>query len=446
MEANGRRRLYTILVVLCCAAAAALLLPPTFRGQEHRLNVGGRQVVRVWHPWGGPMGPAFDDLIADFEASHPGIQIEPVYISNDLSTNQKFFTAVAAHTPPQVTFVDGPQVAEWAERGALESLDDRLQAAGVVADDFWPPCWRQNHYREHVWALTYCADPNFGFVWNKADFRSVHLDPDKPPETIAQLDAYCDKLTVVENGQMQRIGIIPWGIYGSANSIFTWGWAFGGRFYDDETKRITANDPRIVAALEWMCSYAEKYDVTHIAGLQSSFGTAEQNPFYIGKLSMTCMHIGGIEDIKRYAPKLDYGIGYLPYPPGGELHSSWVGGWCVAIPKGAQNADAAWEFIRWVCADPVGTDRMGVHTGLFPGYRHSPYFRRVAGRKPYDMYLKILEECKHQRPVMPVQAYYMGALQRAVDSAIYGEKTPREVLDQATKETQRELDMVLAGG
>ena len=44
---------------------------------------------------------------------------------------------------------------------------------------------------------------------------------------------------------------------------------------------------------------------------------------------------------------------------------------------------------------------------------------------------------------MPVQAYFMGALDRAVDRAIYGKQTPKESLDQATAETQRELDLVL---
>ena len=59
------------------------------------------------------------------------------------------------------------------------------------------------------------------------------------------------------------------------------------------------------------------------------------------------------------------------------------------------------------------------------------------------MFLKILEECRHQRPVMPAQAYYMGALQRAVDDAIYGKKTPKQALIDARIETQRELDLVL---
>lgn len=115
----------------------------------------------------------------------------------------------------------------------------------------------------------------------------------------------------------------------------------------------------------------------------------------------------------------------------------------MAIPKGCRRPEEAWELIRWMCADPVGTATAARETGLFPGYRKSPYFDEIRDKPGYGMFLRILEECRHQRPVMPAQAYYMGALQRAVDDAIYGKKSPRQALVDARIETQRELDLAL---
>ena len=64
-------------------------------------------------------------------------------------------------------FVDGPQVAEWAERGLLTPLDGLLRENGIdpdkLAGEFFDPCWKQCYYRGKVWAITYCADPNFCF-------------------------------------------------------------------------------------------------------------------------------------------------------------------------------------------------------------------------------------------------------------------------------------------
>lgn len=407
--------------------------------------VNGKKVVRVWHVWGGTMAEGFTRVCEAFRRTHPDIDLRPVFAANDLATNQKFFTAVAAHKPPEVIFVDGPQVASWAEWGALEPLTARCQEAGIEEGDYFAPCWRQNVYAGDVWALTFCADPNFGFVWNKDAFRKAGLDPERPPRTIAELDRCARALTRYQANEITQIGLIPWAQYGEANSIFTWGWAFGGDFFDYAHNRITADNERVVKALEWMVSYARQYDVTKIASLQQGFGSAEQNPFITGKVAMMCLHIGGIADLARYAPDLDYGVTFIPAPPDGEQRSSWVGGWCVAIPKGAANQDEAWEFIRWLCASPEGTRLVGEATGLFPGYRRSPYFAQVRGKKHYGKFVQILEECRHQRPVMPVQAFYMRELARAVDAAVYGKATPREALARAREATQRELDSIVGG-
>ncbi len=419
----------TLIVVLCGCAREAT-------------QVSGRKVVRVWHVWGGTMAEGFTKLCDAFSKSHPDIDLRPVFASNDLATNQKFFTAVAAHKPPEVIFVDGPQVAPWAEWGALQPITDLCARDGIKDSDYFGPCWRQNTYQGQVWALTFCADPNFGFVWSKKAFREAGLDPEKPPTNIEELDRCAKVLTRREGDELVQIGLIPWSQYGAANSIFTWGWAFGGDFFDYEHNKITADDAKVVKALEWMVSYAKQYDVTKIASLERGFGAAEQNPFITGKVAMMCLHIGGIADLARYAPNLDYGVTYIPAPPGGEQHSSWVGGWCAALPRGAENRDAAWEFIRWMCASPEGTKLMGQYTGLFPGLKSSPYFATVRGKKHYEKFFQILQECRHQRPVMPVQARYMRELARAVDAAVYGKLTPKEALARARETTQRELDII----
>ncbi len=413
-------------------------------GSQPNRDSKGRLIVTVWHPWGGTTSNEFAAIMKRYERTHPNIHLQVVYTPNDLSNNQKFFTAVAAGLPPDVIFVDGPQVAEWADRGALLSMDRFYKQDHLVAKDFFPPCWRQIHYNGRIYAMTFCADPNFAFAWNKADFAKVGLNPNKPPKTIAEMDADAARLTIYKGSNLVQVGIIPWAQFGSANSLFTWGWAFGGSFYNSKTHQITANNPKIVAALKWMVSYAKKYNITKIVGLQQGFGSAQLNPFYTGQMAMECMHISGIRDIKRYAPNLNYGLSFIPFPPGGERHSSWVGGWCIAIPKGARHPNAAWNLIHWLCTSNTGTTMIATEMGLFPALPRSPAFKIMSHQPGFNQFYKILLESKHQRPVMPAQAYYMGALQRAVDAAIYGQKTPQQALDEATTETQAELDAVLA--
>lgn len=427
-----------VLAALPAAAVAGC------RARDER-GPGGEELLTLWHPWGGVQTTRFARVVAGFRKAHPNILLRAVYTQNDLSNNQKFFTAVAAGTPPDVIFVDGPQVAPWAEWGAITPLDEYLTAAGIRAEEYFPPTWKQCVYREKVWALTYTADPNFGFAYNRAAFRSAGLDPDRPPTTIEELDEVAGRMTRIEDGNLTRIGIIPWAQYGAANSMFTWGWAFGGEFYDEATGQVTADHPRVVRALEWMVTYARKYDPARIASLAAGIGAAEQDPFYTGRMGMRCLHIGGIGELERYAPDLDYGLTAIPAPPDGEQNSSWVGGWCMGIPARSRKPELAWKLIHWLCHTDEGTSLVGRESILFPGYRHSPIFEELRGRHHYDSFYRILEEARHQRPVIPVQAYYMRQLQRAVDAAVYGRLTPAQALARARRNTQSELDLARSG-
>ena len=459
----GRLRSKAKIIGTGLGAAAVLTLLVTVRPPDLSED-GARTVVRGWHPHGGPILDTYRQSIKTFERSNPHIACELAYVPNDLSTSQKFFTAVVGDCAPEVIFVDGPQVAEWAERGLLAPLDellaDYLEERGRTLqefqDEFFAPCWKQCVYRDQTWAITFVVDPNFAFFWNKTAIRQAiedgdvpagAIDVDTPPRTIEELDRYNDLLTKRDDrGRLVRVGYVPWGAYGNANSLFTWGWAFGGRFYDDQERRVTANDPRVVAALEWMCSYAAKYDVRRIVALQSSFGTADLDPFILGKQVMSLYHISGVENLDRYAPDLDYGVAPIPSPPDGEPNSSWVGGWTMAIPVTVDPAKrrAALEFILWSCATPEGTSFALRTKQLFPGWKVSPFYEEAVKDRRLHHFVRILRLSKHQRPVMPAQAFYMSELDRASSRAIYGEMEPQKALEEATRRTQVHLDRILA--
>ncbi|MBQ7524862.1 MAG: ABC transporter substrate-binding protein [Abditibacteriota bacterium] len=404
--------------------------------------------ITIWHPWGGADKERFDRIVAEYNRTHDDIHVKALFTPNDTSNSQKFFTSVAADKGPDLIFVDTPQVGAWAYQGAIIPLDDYLKRDGLTKDDFFAPCWNGNRYHGQTWGLAYCADPNFAFVWNKKIFREVGLDPERPPRTMKELDEYNDKITKIDpkTGKIVRIGIIPWAQCGNVNSLYSWGWAFGGSFYDAENDKVTADDPKLVKALEWMCSYCDKYDVKRISAFSNGFGSRDQNPFYIGIVAMECLHLAWLQDIAEYAPNLDYGISYLPMPEGGEAKSSWIGGWNMGIPKSCKKKDEAWKVMKWFCADREGTRVSTKDQTIFPSYKKSAYFDNVPKDGPIAVFYDILLNCKHERPVQPAQEFYVSELGKAVDYAIYGTKTPKPALEDAREATQKELDLRLAGG
>jgi multiple sugar transport system substrate-binding protein len=398
--------------------------------------------IEVWYPYSGTFLQGFLKLFALFEKAYPGVTVKPVYASNDLSSNQKLFAAVAAGAPPDVTWVDGPEVSGWGVRGILQPIDSYMKQDNVSLADFWTPCAKEIQYNGRVWALPFTADPNFGFFWNQQLFSAAGIK--SAPATFDEMNKMADELTVVKGGNIQQAGLLPWNVYGYANSMITWGWMFGGNFFDQATNKVTANDPPVVAALEWMVSYAKKYDITKFAALIAPFGGTQNfqagQTFALGKLAMQPMGPWEIPAIKQYNPSLKYGITLLPKYKN-IPNSSWVGGWCVGIPKGAKNPDAGWEFLRWICATNQGTAAAGAAVLDFPGYKKSSFFQNLPANIK-DFY-PILKATQHQRPVTPAEDYYMGQLTNEVSNALYGKKTPKQALTDCTNNVQKYLDSLL---
>jgi len=406
----------------------------------------GKTIVTFWQPWPGDQGEELRRLIDLFNETHPAIEVRTLYVPHNPASNQKLFLSISAGIPPDCTIVGGPQVCEWAARGALEPLDGLMENHSVSNGDFWDPCARQCQFRGETYALTYCADPNFALFWNRAVFREAGVLEGGPPKTLEDLDRLSRFLTQRDaNGRLVRIGFIPWSVFGYPNSIFTWGWAFGGEFYDGQRERVTCSeDPGVLEAMRWMKSYADEYGFEAINSFSEGFGDEADSPFIRGKIAMAAGHISNLRFFAKYAPDLDYGVAPFPYPAKmGTDHSAWIGGWCVGIPRGSRHPKAAFEFMKWLCSSPEMGTSMVQTTGQFPGYRYSSALDLVKDDVNMAMFFDILRTATHQRPVMPAQGYFMGVLDHAVNDVLNGLKTPERALRDAQTDTQEELDRIL---
>lgn len=404
-------------------------------------------VITVWQPFDATLQPALDHLVAEFEKTHPGLKVRMSFASNDLTSSQKLFLAIAGGVGPDVTFVDGQQLAEWAARGALADLTPLFQTSGLKGTDFWTPRWQESTFRNHVYAIPWGADPNFALVWNKDMFRKAGLDPEKPPRTIDDLDQMNDKLTQTDpQGNIIQIGLNPFEWTG-ANCLFTWGYAFGGSFYTDPDPAhplgtVTADNPRVVRALEWMASVGRKYDIRKIEAFANGISGLGNDPFYAGRAAMRLLHVSQIRDLHKYAPTMDMGIGFIPAPPDGEYPNGWIGGWSLAVPRSQKVRPEAFEFIKWMCTSDEATNIESGEMEQFPVYRKAPVFDRIKNDPVRGVFYKILANAKHVRTLMPVQGYYMEQLGRAIDAVLYGGQSPKGALAKVTADVTNRLQSV----
>lgn len=396
-------------------------------------NESKKTTVTFWHPMTDITGEAVKEVVKAFEKKHPDIKINSVYIANQgEGQNEKLLTAIAGGNPPDAAYFDRFEIASWADQGSLTDLTELAEKDGISKEKYYPFAWDEAVYNGKLYGIPTTTDSRLLF-YNKEHFRKAGLDPENPPKTIQELEDAAEKLTIKKGRRFERIGFIPW--YGQG-WLYTWGWAFGGEFYDPKTGKVTANHPKIVEALQWETDFAKKYDVEDIAGFTDSQGTGAMDPFISGQLSMQVSGPFSISSIEKFNPEMDYGVTPIPTPSGTNF-TTWSGGWSVVIPKGAKNVEAAWEFVKFFGSEEgqkifskIAKDFSvidSVNEEL--GYKKDPILKE---------FIDILPKSRH-RPNISEGSLLWNELADAVENSTRGNGTPKENLDKVTDKVNKAL-------
>lgn len=394
----------------------------------------GSKPVLIWHNYTQLAYTAFSELINDFIAKNPDYKVEADYVptSSGSQENEKLITAIAGGKPPDVAEFDRFIVGSFAFRGALNDLTDMAKSAGISADQYLAFAWQEASLRGKLYALP--IDTDARALYYRKDFLDAAgiKDLPKTPDDLAKV---ADQLTVKSGSQYKRFGLIPTMDQGW---LYTWGWVWGGHFYDQKTQKVTPNDPKIVDALTWMVGFAKKYGEENMVSFASAFGQGAQSPFIAGLVAMDPNGSWLIGQIKQYGPNVQYGI--IPYPhPEGVQPTTWSGGWSWTIPKGSKHVDNGFALASFITNEEEMTKYCKAVTN---------YPTRVAALKDpafnegnYKIFTDLLPN-SHHRPVIPEGNLLWNELATATSNAMYGKVSPKDALDQVanTVNTQLEKD------
>lgn len=343
MSVSGRARVLPVLVLsgLCGLGTPAVrAMAPAPDGRVH---------VTYWEKWSQFEERSIRAVIADFERSQGRIAID--YLPVGL-IDRKTIVATAGGDPPDIAGLWAPQVAAFADAGALESLDRFIARDGLTTQ-----AWLARY--EPVYA-SICEHNGKVFAgistplaitlyWNRTMFREAGLDPDRPPRTLAEFNAYCRRLTKRDprTGELLQVGFLPQEPGWWPGIFPRW---FGGELWNAEGVTL-AKDPRNVAAMEWVAGFTrDNGGADALNTFAAGFGSmaTAQYPFYTGKIAMVFQGVWLNNYIRQYKPGLDFGVGPWPEAVPGVKDFAMVESDVLVIPRGAKHAAAAWEFIKFV--------------------------------------------------------------------------------------------------
>lgn len=334
---------------MAAGAAGFALLGP--RGERHSSD--GRVVLDYWEKWTGVEAAAMREIVWRFNQSQDRIRVRYLTMAG---IDQKALIAIAGGDPPDLVGLWSYSIPVFAEAGALLPLDELATGSHRVeleayAPAFRPimrhPVWEGGSARWRTWGVINTGG-TLALYYNRALFRAVGLDPDRPPRTIEELDAASERLTVVgAGGRVERMGFMHaepgwW--------TFVWGYHFGGSMWEAADERSTVTDAAWLEAYRWVQRSIDRYGAGRLQAFQDSFGgyDSPDNAFLSGKVAMICQGPWLSNVINAYRPDLDYGVAAFPVSSGvyeADRPVALIDSDVLVIPRGARQPEASFEFL-----------------------------------------------------------------------------------------------------
>lgn len=429
------RRIYLLFLVMSVVLTTVLAGCSSGGSGASGEEASGKNgtTVTFWHGSTDVEKEALEEIVKKFNEQQSEITVEPVYIAQQgEGQNEKLLAAIAGGNPPDVAYFDRFEIGSWAAQGSLTDLTEYADKDSIEDNDYYEYAINEATYEGKLYGLPMDTDARLLF-YNKDHFKEVGLDPENPPKTIAELEEAAKKLTVKKGNRFERIGFIPW--YGQG-WLYTWGWVFGGDFYDEDSGKVTADDPKIVEALHWMTDYAQEYGIEDLTAFTDSAGSGAESPFLTGQISMTVTVPSLIGGIKKYKPDLNYGVAPIPTPTGDNF-TTWAGGWSFVIPKGAKNEEAAWQFMKFA-AGPEGQKIYSETTGNLASIK-SINEELHTDDPIMKKFVDILPQARH-RPVISEGSLLWNELVQARDLAIRKNDTPENLLKAVSDKVNKALN------
>jgi multiple sugar transport system substrate-binding protein len=373
------------LGALGVAAVGAVVYP-----WEKARVPSGRLVLDYWEKWRGHEGDAMAKVVAAFNESQSRIHVRMLVVSD---IGQKSVVAIAGGRPPDVI---GLNIVPYAESGAIVALDDLAPAAGVRREQYLPGVHRVTMHQGTWWG-TPNTSGSVALYYNRALFREVGLDPDRPPRTIAELDAMHARLTSQSGGALTRAGFLH-----REPGWWSWMWAYhhGGCVYDEATGNALIDSPENIDAMRWLQSYPLAFkpsstkESNRLAKFIEGFGNyfTPENPFLTGKVAMIVQGPWVANLIQEFKPDLDYGVAPFPTMDGVD-DSNPVGALdmdVLVIPRGAKRPEASMEFIAFTQSQDMTEQLALAHFKTSPLASASDEYRRLHGNRGIGVHEALL--------------------------------------------------------
>ncbi len=388
---------------------------------------GAGQKLTVWIMEGTnpDATPFFDQVKADFKAqtgADVDVQFQPWADAHD-----KFTTAIAGGTTPDLAEVGTTWTPEFAEANALEDLTDK---AASMKGDLVQGLVDAGTFDGKLYGMPWYAGVR-SFVYNKDIFDKAGV---KAPTSWAELESVGEKI------KASSPDVVPFAVAGECSYCmlpFIWG-AGGDVAKQDGDKWTSAIDsPEAQAGLSFYTDLALKKGLSTPAAATWKETDLLKN-FEAGKLAMTITGNWTVTKINTDAPNLKDKLGAFPIPgKDSGVAPSFLGGSHLSIFKGSQNQDLAWKFIEMMSSDKYAAD-WAKQSNFFPGIKSLLDATAKSNDPMVAPFAKQMVDAGKSMPVTPAWGKIEGA--KVLTKMLQEVLTGKSSVADATKAAATEMN------
>ena len=284
---------------------------------------------------------------------------------------------------------------------------------------------------------------NVALYYNTAQFIAAGLDPNKPPLSIAELDADAARLDKIDpSGNIQVAGYLPTEPGYTIQYTPIW---FGSSYWDDAHQRFNFTDPKVIEAFKWVQSYPKRLGKSSVSTYHSGVGNFDspQNPFFAQTLSMEQQGTFFAKFIKNNAPQMagQWAAAAFPSNDPALKDVTFCSSDVLVIPRGAKHPKEAFEFLAYMTRQDVVEKLANLHGKISPLAKVSTSFIE----HHTNPFIKVFDRLAsspnaHATPAVPMIPEVNEELKSMVDQLSLLQITPEQGLQQAQDHLQQKYE------
>ena len=417
------------------AISSALRANPSYAARQEAAT------VTFWTTHTPPDLDALQMIVDNFNGENDDVQVELTQVVGDETDTTKLMTAVRGGTGPDVYMLDRFIVAQRAAEGVLQDLG----AFGADLSGYIPFARAEATFQGAPFALPFDTDARALFynrgMLEDAGFDPAELDVDNGAITFDRLAEIANALNETDDsGNFSRMGFVP---FSHQAWHYTYGFAFGGTFFDAASCQVTPDDDGVIAGHQWLYDYTAALDPQKVNAFGGPYAATvtvpeEQDLFVTERVAFAITGDWFLNTMATFAPELDYGLTIMPVPEEGAESATWAGGWSLVIPQGAKNPEGAWRFMQYIAGEP-GQRTYTTEAANLPTIQALLDDTSLFEDEQHLFFATQLLPTAKNRPPLPVGARYWDELTSAWEKVYLNEEEPAAALATVKERVQPDL-------